>query len=443
MGLITPFFVYTIFIIKTIFMDIKKIIKQELKEATLSDPRSRGTKVKDALMDPYGKFGGSEAEITGDKGAANIAAGEDALDRVKGRLQKLGVYAIPELDGIMTTEQLAIEPFEFDFVLQVPELQEEFNIPKPPKFSTLARVISDSPFILEVKTEGGDTSFTIQFDEKEVVTNLPGTKKSIRALKAESGSNKGKFYNVILSSDLLGVMKKGSDDENGKEEKDVDKEKEGKGGGKVNKETLFNDLNGFFKFVVNNKKFLATKPNPGKTQENIFNEIEELLLEVDVNPTEEKTDDSKGYEGRIYIKDITLGPKAKARRAGDIQNYGSKKGGDSTKWNGLINTLPENGLLANVKLELNDSGLDPEQQSVFNEIKNIIGGTSYNGETKIRKSKKITDNTVFIVEFNNNALVCKINQGVTLKKRQTIDIQPNAAGEDIFDKPIKAKILVS
>ncbi len=397
-------------------MDIKKIIKQELKEVSLS-------------------------EVTGDKGAANIAAGEDALDRVKSRLQKLGVYAIPELDGIMTTEQLAIEPFEFDFVLQVPELQEEFNIPKPPKFSTLARVANDSPFTLEVKKDGDDTSFTIQFNEKEMITNLPGTKKNIRALKTESGSNKGKFYNVILSSDLLNVMKESSGGEG--DEKKGEGGIDGEGGGKNSKEGVFNDLTGFFKFVVNNKKFLATKPNSGKTQESIFDDIEKLLLEADVNPTEDVPVETKSYEGRIYIKDIALGPKAKARRAGDIQNYGGKKGGDSTKWDGLINSLPENGLLANVKLELNDSGLNSEQQLVFNQIKNIIGGTSYNGETKIRRSKKITDNTVFIVEFNDNALVCKINQGVSLKKPQTTDIQPKAAGEVIFDKPIKAKILVS
>ena len=430
-------------------MDIKKIIKQELKEATISDPRSTGTKIKDTVVDPYGKFGGSEAEITGDKGAANIAAGEDALDRVKGRLQKLGVYAIPELDGVMTTEQLAIEPFEFDFVLQVPELQEEFNIPKPPKFSTLARVRNDSPFILEVKTEENAKSFTIQFDEKEMVTNLPGTKKSIRALKTESGSNKGKFYNVILSSDLLNVMKEGSNTEDKKEgdedKKEGNKEKES-GSEKVNKEQLFNDMAGFFKFVVNNKKFLSTKPNSGKIQkqESVFDDIEKLLLEVDVNPTEEKPVENKSYEGRIYIKDITLGPKAKARRAGDIQNYTNKKGGGSTKWDGLINSLPENGLTVNVDLELTEeSKLDDEQKRVFNEIKNIIKGASYKGEAKIRKSKKDTNNTLFIIEFNGKALVCKVKQGKDLRKPTEIEIGRKAGNEDILDKSTKAKIQVS
>lgn len=426
-------------------MDIKKIIKQELKEATISDPRSVGTKVKDTLMDPYGKFGGSEAEITGDKGAANIAAGEDALDRVKGRLQKLGIYDLPALDGIMTTEQLAIEPFEFDFVLQVPEIQQELSLPKPQNFSTLARVANDSPFILEVKPEDGDKSFTIEFDEKEMTTNLPATRKSIRALKSQTGRGaKGKFYNVILSSNLLGVMEKDPDNKDD-EKKEGDKEKEGKGEGKVGKETLFNDLSGFFKFVVNNKKFLATKPNPGKTQENIFNEIEKLLLEADVNPTEENPETEnkeKSYEGRIYINSIKLGPKAEKRRTGDVKNYAAATGGDKSfdykQWSGLIKDIPETG--ANFRVVISSVGtLDTEQTKVFNEIKTLVSQNAL-----VRPSKKGgPSKTKFVVSWGTkNVFVAEVGNAAEKLKNPNISIRidKKAGDSDVFNKPFGAKI---
>ena len=401
-------------------MDIKKIIKQELKEATVVNTKGK---------------------VTGDAGATNIAAGEDALGRVEKRLQKLGVYDIPSLDGIMTVEQLSIEPFEFDFVLQVPEVQQELNLPKPLKFSTLARVVNGSPFVLEVKEDGKEETFTIQFDNKEMVTNLPGTKKGIIALKTESrGGGKGKFYNVILSKDFLKVVtnNEGGGEQDGKEGGD------GKGDGKNNKEDLFKDLSGFFKFVVNNKKFLSSKPNSGKlqTQESIFDDIEKLLLEVDVNPSEEKPENTKSYEGRIYIKSITLGPKAEKRRAGDVQKYANTTGGNK-KWDGLVNSLPEKGLKENISLTLSDeSGLNDEQKTVFRGIINTLQSKSYSGEATIRRSRKITDNTVFVIQFDNKALVCKVGQGENLRKETSIEIGPKAGGEDIFDKSTKAKIQI-
>jgi hypothetical protein len=405
-------------------MDIKKIIKQELKEATVVNTKGK---------------------VTGDAGATNIAAGEDALGRVEKRLQKLGVYDVPSLDGIMTVEQLSIEPFEFDFVLQVPEVQQELSLPKPPRFSTLARVVNGSPFILEVKEDGKEETFTIQFDNNEMVTNLPGTKKGIIALKTESRSGKGKFYNVILSKDFLKVAtnnKGGGEEEVGG--KDGKKGGDGKGDGKNNKEGLFKDLSGFFKFVVNNKKFLSSKPNSGEpqTQESIFDDIEKLLLEADVNPSEEKPENTKNYKGRIYIKDITLGPKAEKRRAGDVQNYANTTGGNK-KWDGLVNSLPEKGLKENISLTLSDeSGLNDEQKTVFKEIRSELQNTSYKGQATIRRSKKITDNTVFVIEFDNKALVCKVGQGEILRKETSIEIGPRAGGEDIFDKSTKAKIQI-
>lgn len=380
--------------------------------------------------------------VTGDKGAANITAGEEALSRVKSRLQKLGVYDIPALDGIMTTEQLAIEPFEFDFVLQVPEIQQELNLPKPPRFSTLARVVNDSPFILEVKIEGEDQTFTIQFDEQEMTTNLPGTKKSIRALKTESGGDKGKFYNVILSRNLLEVMEQNSSTEN-EEESGENKEGKGEQGDKtkkLNKEQLFNDMVGFFKFVVNNKKFLQKK------QESIFDDIEKLLLEADVNPSEEKPTETKSYEGRIYIKDITLGPKAKKRKDGDIQNYvqaTGTAGSNSTFWkNGLIKDLPtDGGVSCSITLTATNPGnFNPEQKKIFDEITKIVKQKAI-----IRKSKKDTDNTKFVVQFGKSkAFVGEtLQKAVNLRKPNIrIKIGHKAAGEDIFTDSIEATIQI-
>jgi hypothetical protein len=404
-------------------MDIKKIIKQELKEATVVNTKGK---------------------VTGDAGATNIAAGEDALGRVEKRLQKLGVYDVPSLDGIMTVEQLSIEPFEFDFVLQVPEVQQELSLPKPPRFSTLARVVNGSPFILEVKEDGKEETFTIQFDNNEMVTNLPGTKKGIIALKTESRSGKGKFYNVILSKDFLKVAtnnKGGGEEEVGG--KDGKKGGDGKGDGKNNKEGLFKDLSGFFKFVVNNKKFLSSKPNSGEpqTQESIFDDIEKLLLEADVNPSEEKPENTKNYKGRIYIKDITLGPKAEKRRAGDVQNYANTTGGggsfDFKKWSGEIKDLPPSSAVVSVDIS-DPVGLNPEQKKVFNEIKTLVKDNA-----TIRPSKK-GDKTTFVVAWGNKAFVGEVSDStVNLRKKPEIEIGRKASGDDIFLDPFKAKIQIS
>jgi hypothetical protein len=217
---------------------------------------------------------------------------------------------------------------------------------------------------------------------------------------------------------------------------------DGEGGGKNSKEGVFNDLTGFFKFVVNNKKFLATKPNSGKTQESIFDDIEKLLLEADVNPTEEVPVETKSYEGRIYINSIKLGPKAEKRRTGDAKNYAAATGGDQSfdykQWSGLIKDIPEAG--ANFRVDISSAGtLDVEQTKVFNEIKNLV---SQNALVR-RSTKGGPSNTSFIVDWGKNKVfVAEVGNASSILKKPNIPIRigKKAGGSDDFDKPFDATI---
>ena len=151
--------------------------------------------------------------VSGDQAANNIAKGNQAVTDVKARLSKMGVYDIPELKGINTIEQLSIEPFKFSFLLQVDDEQQELTLPKPIEFNTLARVVKkENPFTLEIKTSDGDL-FMLQFDDSELVTNLPGTQNNIKALVSEDNSKSGKFYNVKSNNDLKVVLEKEINDD--------------------------------------------------------------------------------------------------------------------------------------------------------------------------------------------------------------------------------------
>ena len=76
-------------------------------------------------------------------------------------------------------------------------------------------------------------------------------------------------------------------------------------------------------------------------------------------------------------------------------------------------------------------------------LRSFLKGESYKGQSIIRKSRKVTDNTVFIIEFGGKALVCKVLQGVNLHKQTKIEIGPKAGGEDVFDKSTKALIQIN
>ena len=558
----------------------------------------------------------TEAPVSGDQGAANIAAGKQAVADVKSRLQKMGVYDIPELKGVTTIEQLAIEPFKFNFLLQVPDIQQELSIPKPIQFNTLAKVVEVEPLTLDVKWE--EEIFKMIFtNEEEIVTKLPGTKKPIRALVSED-SRKGKFYTVSFPDGIANVIKKKVGQEEGEENEEGEGE-EKEGGEKENQEksekevnyyngkdlkevnlklsdikdkakffsvikqykddeefqTIFLDAiinttksikinqkpllvtlkdlrsNGlleapesmsglkrkFLKIKLNLQNFMVEvfslfakvaksgrqsktfeviknfykelfliatkgkshisdkqtrkqlwkkllgsfanflkalsklpemtkggkKPEEGKkevkvksmpkanmnTMESYINLIANgvvLLKEEDGEVTQEKKGDEKGQdEGKIYLQSIELGPKAAAKRGEDEKSYANKvKGGQGNqKWDGLVNSLPNEGINANVNLQLDDSNLTAEQQTVFKTLRNVLKGESYKGDSKIRKSKKITDNTVFVIEFGGKALVCKVTQGANLHKQTKIEIGPKAGGEDIFDKSTKALIQIN
>jgi hypothetical protein len=546
-----------------------------------------------------------EAPVSGDQGAANIAAGKQAVSDVKSRLQKMGIYDIPELKGVNTVEQLAIEPFKFKFLLQVPDIQEELSLPKPIEFDTLAKVTELEPLTLEIKTEDNSIFKMIFTNEDEIITKLPGTQKPVRALISED-SRKGKFYTISVSNGVVSAIKneEGSEEQN-KEE--GDNEEKGQEGGKEKEPNYYNgkdlkevnlklsdikDKAKFFTIIkqykddpdfqkifldsiinttksikINQKPLLTTlkdlrsngllkapeamsglkrkylkiklnlqnfmvevfslfaklakngkqsktfevikkfykelfliatkgksqisdeqtrkqlwrkllgsfsnflgalsklsemtkggkKPDEGKkevkvknmpkatmnTVEYYINQIANGTIILKEEDGEEEKGGEKSYEGKIYVSRIELGPKAAAKRGEDEKSYSNKVKGGKQKWDGLVNSLPSEGISADINLQLDDSNLTPEQENIFKTLKNVLKGESYKGESKIRKSKKITDNTVFVIEFGGKALVCKIAQGANLHKQTKIEIGPKAGGEDIFDKSTKALIQIN
>lgn len=189
------------------------------------------------------------------------------------------------------------------------------------------------------------------------------------------------------------------------------------------------------------KQIKATSNTIDNMSEYYINNIADnvkLIFEADENET-------NGFVCKIYVKKIVLGPKAKAKRGEDETAYAnSKNGGGQSSWDGLVNSLPPKGLKSNIRIELLDDGsLSPEQKLIFREVLNVLKAKNFNDEVIIRKSKSITDNTVFVIEYDKKALVCKVTQGANLKKPTEIQIGPKAAGKDIFDKSIKAKIQIS
>ena len=212
-------------------MNIKGIIRQTLYEA--------------------------DESVTGDDRAHQAATADLAVDRVKERMAGMGARPdLAALRGVTTIEQLSVEPFKYNFLLQVKDKAQELTIPKPIEFNTLARVNSvDNGLVLELKTEDdtnfnvkngkgeisvkipGGSIFKINFDADELVTNLPGTKKGIQAIATGDDGGKGKFYNIGIFDDFIKLLNTGvSESENGEEDgeeeegKDEDGEKKENGG---------------------------------------------------------------------------------------------------------------------------------------------------------------------------------------------------------------------
>lgn len=203
-------------------MNIKGIIRQTLYEA--------------------------DESVTGDDRAHQAATADLAVDRVKDRMAGMGARPdLAALRGVTTIEQLSVEPFKYNFLLQVKDKAQELTIPKPIDFHTLARVHSvDNGLVLELKTEDdtnfnvkndkgeisvkipGGSIFKIHFDANELVTNLPGTKKGIQAIATGDDGGKGKFYNIGIFDDFIKLLNTGvSESENGEEETPCEKLKVG------------------------------------------------------------------------------------------------------------------------------------------------------------------------------------------------------------------------
>lgn len=149
----------------------------------------------------------SEADetVTGDKSAHQAATADIAIDRVKQRMAGMGASVNTDaLKGVNTLEQLSIEPFKFNFLLQVPDGEQDLTLPKPIEFDTICKVVNDDPFTIQVKDDNGSV-FSMMFDSDELVTNLPGSSKSIKAISVE------KFYNIIGDSQLVDILKSEDD----------------------------------------------------------------------------------------------------------------------------------------------------------------------------------------------------------------------------------------
>lgn len=163
-----------------------------------------------------------EAPISGDKVAANVAKGGQYIEKAKSRLSKLGIYDIPSLKGVTTIEQLSIEPFEFTFLIQVKDDQQELTLPKPIKVNSLSKVVNKNPLTLECKNMNTSQLFTMVFtQDKELTMRLPGTSKDVKALVSEDDNKKGKFYTVTI--DNLKSITGGEGDDKGGNDKPKDR----------------------------------------------------------------------------------------------------------------------------------------------------------------------------------------------------------------------------
>lgn len=385
-----------------------------------------------------------EAPVSGDNAALATAKAQGSLEKTKERLQRIGVFQIPELESINTIDQLSIEPFKFNFLLQVKDNPEGLSLPTPHEFNTLARVVEKKPLTLEIKTNGG-LLFKMKFPkEEELVTQLPGTKdkivgKSNKVMALVSEDNrgkKGKFYTVEFDH-AKEVIESAGEDGN----------QEGEGGGKEggegtkgdknqnfsesSKGQLFNDLAGFFKFTYNNRP---------TNESHFLDKIAPLLKEEEGdNPI-----NVENTNGKIYVKDITLGPKAKVRAGEERGEYGKKAGlTQNQKWDGNPKNLTDQFIgVKNVYLEITDTSADP---NAVNAVKHELNGEQYKKPAKIRKSLNFKQNNTIIIGLENNkAVVCKIPSTVTdLRGLIDVELSKKPMRNDNFDKPVKAKLQIT
>lgn len=409
------------------------------------------------------------APVSGDDTAKSVAKAEIGLEKAKKRLQNLNIYEIPELEPINTIDQLSIEPFKFTFLLQVKDNPEELTLPTPYQFDTLARVVDKSPLTLEVKWLKNGIIFPMIFtEEQELITQLPGTKdpnklmkllgrksNKVMALVSEGNKKDGKFYTVSFGNAEKVIKTAKNEQENGEGEEG---DKEGKGGkgtegteggsegkvGKVSKEQLFNDLAGFFKFTYNNRKMAAPEMFGESIQSYVDQIAESILIKEDDD--DRVPSEIEEANGKIYVKTITLGPKAKERKQEDGRSYQSKMGGGQSSWDGNLKTLTVQPVsVQNISLKITDTTTNP---TAVQQVEGVLGAAVYNNTATVRKSKKFDNNNnrTIVIELPNNkgAIVCKIpSDKDRLRDKIDVEVSKKPAGNDNITNPIAATLQIT
>jgi hypothetical protein len=406
-------------------MDIKKIIKQTLLEA-----------------------------VTGDASALAGAKGSVAVDTIKDRMASMGV-SVPDIEHLFSIQQLKVEPFKLEFVVQkVIDKPQELTLPETEEFSGLAKVVGDSDNLtIEFKpfVNGGLSKeiFDIIFLEKEIVTNLPGTDKSIKALSATGRG--GKFYHVQIPSELFELYTE--DDEENIENQDTDI-KDFNFGGLSNldkhgntltksQQAMRDNLSGkatklkkdldvlkksggidksghhFPKEVINKliqqkedelnsliKQIQVTIPKKDGQQLSMFDHYHNLknIVQENLNIFLEEDNEQLKIKfpvtAEIYLSDIELGSKGKAKKRGDIgASYGG--GGGNNGKNANVRTLTNNPISVFAKIK---TGVNLSQ---IKEVQNYV-----NTEKTLMMRKSNSNRDSIILWFKNDgedkALVVKL-----------------------------------
>lgn len=333
--------------------------------------------------------------VTGDQASASIASAQASVDKVKSNLASLNIHSIPELEGVNTIEQLSIEPFKFQFLLQVTDAPQELTIPKPYPYKTLARVIETEPLTLECKLEDSnsptgvaDLTWKMVFsNEDELVTRLPGTKKEIKAIVAR-GNDKGNFYTIEFGDEdikkVVDISKEeeggeeGEGEEGGKEKEGDEKNKDKGGKDDLKKSNIYNgkdlkEVNLKLNDVKDKAKFFSIIKNY-KTNE----EFQDIFLDAFIS---------------VSDKALTINKKPIAKSLKDFKN------------NGLLEAEPMSGLkrkflvvkrnLQNFMFEvfslfakLNKSGRDSQTFKVIKEFYKQLFIITRQGQSAISDKQK-------------------------------------------------------
>lgn len=171
------------------------------------------------------------------------------------------------------------------------------------------------------------------------------------------------------------------------------------------------------------------------TVESIIDTISKSLLIIEQDEKVETT-------GKIYIEKIVLGPKAEAKRDGDVNNYNKSVRGGSTKWSGLVRDLPKpkstddfQQMVVNFELVDKDK-LDDNQKNVFDKITRKLN-FSDRKQYDVGVRRSMTEDNTIVIRFEpTKVIVCEVKPGDDLQrnmKSNIVLVAPYAAGEDVRD----------